>query len=205
MGGPRRRNGWQGDSLDDAHPAPYPSAMLRIEGHAIVSADGMIADAAGEVPASLRNDADWRQYQAALDRAEVTVTGRVGHERFRNPGRRRLVLTRRVTTIVPDPRDPLAVFWNPAHQTFDAALASMDVTAGTVAITAVFDLFLPMMTHFQLSESNELLLPGGIPCFTAGHPRAVLAGAGFIPGTLVMLDPPKAVTTTLWTRNVATA
>ena len=184
---------------------PTPPPMLRIEGHAIVSADGMIADATGEVPSTLRNDADWAQYQAALERAAVTVTGRVGHERFRNPGRRRLVLTRRVTTMAPDPRDPQATFWNPANMTFDAVLAALGIAEGTVAITAVFDLFLPVMSHFQLSESHRLLLHGGIPCFTAGHPRAVLADAGLVPGDLIMLDPDTAVTTTLWSRHIATA
>ena len=42
---------------------------LTIVGHAIVSADGMIADRHHRTPPELRNDADWRRFQAALDAA----------------------------------------------------------------------------------------------------------------------------------------
>ena len=44
---------------------------LEIIGHAIVSADGMIADRNRRMPAALRNDADWRRFQAALDRSDL--------------------------------------------------------------------------------------------------------------------------------------
>ncbi len=177
--------------------------MLIFEAHAIVSADGMIADAAGEVPAPLRNDADWRQYQAALDRSVLVVTGRRGHERHRNPGRPRLVLTRSVTATAPDPRDPLATLWNPAGVPLDEVLVELAISNGVVAITGIFDLFLPRLTRFQLSEMHRLILPGGRPCFSAGHPRAVLAGAGMRPTDVRLLDEAALVTSTLWVLDTA--
>lgn len=174
--------------------------MLTIEGHAIVSADGMIADAAGEYPAALRNEADWVQYQRALDQAVVVVTGRRGHERFPNPGRKRLVLTHRVDRLAPDPNDPRATYWNPAGLPLQPALAELGVTRGVVAITGVFDLFVADYDRFVLSESHRLLIPQGMPCFAAGHPREVLAAAGLRPIAVELIDPAAMVITTVWER-----
>jgi hypothetical protein len=172
--------------------------MLSFEGHAIVSADGMIADAAGEVPPALRNDADWRQYQSALDKAVLVATGRVGHRRYPNPGRRRLVLTRAVEALTPDPEDPLATLWNPAGLSLGDVLESLGVKAGNIAITGLFDVFQPHLTAFQLSEQHRLVLPGGIPCFTGGHPRAVLTALGMRPASVELIDGPALVTSTRW-------
>ena len=91
---------------------------LTFEGHAIVSADGMIADAAGEMPPALRNDADWTQFQAALDRAALVVLGRKGHERHPNPGRRRLVLTQRICRACRAGGEN-AWLWNPDGMAID--------------------------------------------------------------------------------------
>ena len=172
--------------------------MLTIEGHAIVSADGMIADVAGEYPAALRNDADWALYQAALNRAAVVVTGRRGHERFPNPGRRRLVLTRRVERLGDDPTDPRATYWNPAGMPLRAVLAELGIGDGIVAITGVFELFVADYDRFVLSESHRLVIPDGTPCFAAGHPRMVLTQAGLRPLAVELIDPAAMVTTTDW-------
>ena len=177
--------------------------MLTFEGHAIVSADGMIADRDGNVPASLRSEADWRQYQAALDAAVLTVTGRRGHERNPNPGRRRLVLTRSVKALAPDPRDPRATQWNPAGLSFPDALAEIGIAAGTVAIAGLFDLFRPYVTAFLLSEVHTLVLPGGTPCFAAGHPRSILATDGLHPAEVALIDPAAMVTATRWQRTAS--
>jgi hypothetical protein len=61
--------------------------VRRIEGYAIVSADGIIADANGEMPNSLRYDADQRFRQSGLDRAAVVIHGR--HSPRRRPARGR--------------------------------------------------------------------------------------------------------------------
>lgn len=173
--------------------------MLTIEGHAIVSADGMIADAAGEYPPALRNDADWAQYQAALDRSALVVLGRRGHERHPNPGRRRLVLTHRVARLAEDPNDPRATLWNPGTLPLRDAVAALGIDAGIIAITGVFDLFIADYDRFALSESHRLLLAGR-PCFAGGHPRAVLAEAGLRPISVELIDPVAMVTTTVWER-----
>lgn len=174
--------------------------MLTFEGHAIVSADGMIAAGDGSMPAALRNDADWRQYQQALDRAAIVVTGRRGHERNANPGRRRLVLTRSVERTAPDPNDPLATRWNPGGLPLDAVMAQLGIADGTVAITGVFDQFRGRYDRFQISEVSDLLLPGGIPCFADGHPRSVLAAEGLVPSRPDLIDADALVISTLWSR-----
>jgi hypothetical protein len=175
--------------------------MLTFEGHAIVSADGMIANAAGLYPPELRNDADWANDQRALDRAVVVVTGRRGHERHANRrGRRRLVLTHRVQRLGEDPNDPRATYWNPVALPLRAALAEIGITDGIVAITGVFDPFLPDYDSFLLSEQHNLLLPGGTPCFSVGHPRTILPHIGLKPIRTEIIDPVAVVTTTLWTR-----
>ena len=82
------------------------------EGHAIVSADDRIAGPDGLTPASLRNEADWARFQAALDAAAVTVLGRLGHEANANrKGRNRLVLSSSARGVT---RRDDAWWWNPA-------------------------------------------------------------------------------------------
>ena len=173
--------------------------MLTIEGHAIVSADGMIADAAGEYPPALKNEVDWAQYQAALDRSALVVLGRRGHERHPNPGRRRLVLTHRVARLAPDPNDARATLWNPATLSLREAVAALGIETGIIAITGVFDLFVADYDGFALSESHKLVLAGR-PCFAGGHPRTVLAQAGLKPVSVELIDPVAMVTTTVWSR-----
>ena len=181
---------------------PVPP-LIRFEGHAIVSADGMIADAHGQMPAPLRNDADWRLFQAALDGSAVVVVGRLGHERHPNPGRRRLVPTSGVTRLEPDKRDPMAHLWNPAGADIAEVLRHLSIDTGTVAVTGgkrVFDLFLPRYDAFILSETNRFALPGGTPAFSAGHPRQVLAAAGLIPASCETIDVEGDVSLTRWIR-----
>ena len=183
-----------------ATAAPAIPADLMFEGHAIVSADGMIADGDGATPPGLRSDADWELFQAALNRAVLVVLGRPAHALHPNAGRRRLVLTRSVTGLVPDPGDADAQFWNPADKSLPATLAALGVTRGTVAVAGVFDYFAPYFDSFSLAECHGLVLPGGIPCFAAGHPRSVLAGIGLVPGPLRMIDAAAGVSLTQWQR-----
>lgn len=173
-----------------------------VEGHAIVSADGMIADAAGLMPEPLRNEADWRIFQAALDRAAVVVVGSLGHRRHPNPGRRRLVFTSQVAAIETDPSDPLAVLFNPAGAPLDRALAFGDFPPGIIAVTGgrrVFDHFLARFDRFALAEVDGFVLPGGIPCFSGGHPRTMLAASGLRPDGRRVIDQSAAVSLTVWT------
>lgn len=168
------------------------SPALSFEGHAIVSADGMIAAGDGSMPPALRSDADWRYFQAALDRSALVVLGRKGHERHPNPGRRRLVLTHGVATLLPDPADPLATFWNPAELGINEVLDELGIASGVIAVTGgtgTFDLFGPLYDRFVLAEVTGLTLPVGVPCFSAGHPAKVLAGLGLVRDTATEIEP----------------
>ncbi|MBN9361268.1 MULTISPECIES: dihydrofolate reductase [unclassified Devosia] len=179
-----------------------PGSTVIIEGHAIVSVDGMIAAVDGTMPLALRNEADWRIFQAALDAAALVVLGRLGHERHPNPGRRRLVLTRSVAALEADPGDALTQLWNPAGMEIADVLRQLGVAEGTVAITGgtgTFDLFLPLLDRFVLSEVRDLTLPDGIACFTKGHPRLVLPGAGLEARDMELID--RGVVQTQWVRH----
>ncbi len=174
---------------------------IEIIGHAIVSADGMIADRDRRMPPSLRNDADFRRFQAALDAAALVVLGRLGHELHPNPGRKRLVVTSRVAWLERDPADANAMLWNPGGISFSRVLAGLGIADGTIAVTGgtrVFDLFLPGYTQFDLVTAERVTIPGGAPCFSDGPPAEVLAQAGLRPDAPEVLD--DGVTLTVWRR-----
>ncbi len=178
-----------------------PGSDVHIEGHAIVSSDGMIAGADGTMPDPLRVEADWRWFQAALDCAALVVLGRLGHLRHRNPGRRRLVLTGSVSDLEADPVDPLATLWNPAELEFAEVLRRLSIVRGTIAITGgtgAFDLAVPFYDSFVLAEVRGFTIPEGVPCFSTGHPRFVLPGAGLGPTDMHAIAP--GVIQTTWTR-----
>lgn len=163
---------------------------IEIVGHAVVSADGRIADHHRQMPAVLRNDKDWTRFQAALDRAALVVLGRLGHEAHPNPGRRRLVVTSRVDRL--EPVDELVTLWNPAGMDFRDATAELGITDGVIAVTGgqqVFDTFLRRFTRFDLVTVDGALLPDGVPCFSSGWPDEVLAQAGLRVAQREQLDP----------------
>ena len=54
----------------EGNPVPFPR---RIEGYAIVSEDGMVANAAGIMPDSLKFEADQRFFERGLDGVEALV------------------------------------------------------------------------------------------------------------------------------------
>ena len=184
--------------------------MLRIEGYVIVSADGMIADAQGVMPDSIRNAADQKFFQAGLDRAAVVVHGRNSHEGGpRAPRRKRLILTRRIADLAPDPSHPNALLWNPAGATLERALATLGVADGTIAViggTDVFSMFLPRYDAFHLSRAARAKIPGGRPVFAAVGPDAtpedVLASHGLKPGARRDLDAAAGITVVTWQREI---
>src|ERR1700722_15899718 len=157
----------------------------RIEAYVIVSADGMLADASGVQPASLHFEADQRHFQEGLDQADVVVNGRHSQEGHANAmSRRRLVLTRHVATLAPDPDNPKARLWNPAGASLEAACAALGLSSGTVAVIGgppAFALFLKLgYDCFHLSRAVNVRLAGGLPVFEGfgGGPDAALAAAG---------------------------
>ncbi len=57
----------------------------RIEGYAIASADGMIADAAGVMPLALQLDADKVYFETELERIEAVITAAARRRSIRRP------------------------------------------------------------------------------------------------------------------------
>jgi dihydrofolate reductase len=182
--------------------------MHRIEGFVIVSADGMIADANGVMPPSIKNDADQAFFQDSLDQAAVLVQGRHSHEGGPHAARRkRLVLTRQIAATAPYPARPHALSWNPLGATLEQALDELGVGDGTIAIiggTEVFSMFLPRYDRFHLSRAPHARIPGGRPAFDEIGPNAtaedVLLRHGLKPGPRRELDPAAGVSVMEWSR-----
>jgi hypothetical protein len=180
----------------------------RIEGYAIASADGMIADASHVMPLALQLEADKVYFETELERIEAVIHGRHSQEiQPKTPLRRRLILTHSVAGIAPDPTNPLARLWNPAGASLSWALEALGVTAGPVAAIGgphVYSLFLHLgYDAFHLSRAADVRIPGGLPLFVrdrfGGEPDACLRSVGLTPGPTVSLG--EGVTLTDWTRG----
>jgi dihydrofolate reductase len=187
------------------NPMPRPR---RIEAYAIVSADGMLANAAGIMPEELKLDADQRFFEHGLDSVEAVAHGRHSHEHQPHSHlRRRLILTRHVPGLAPDPSNDKALFWNPAGVSFEEAWAALGVPDGSLAViggTEVFGLFLPDYDVFHLTRAPGLLLPGGRPVFPQVPqltPEQVLAAHGLEPGPPQALDAASGLSVVSWHRS----
>jgi dihydrofolate reductase len=181
---------------------------LRFEAYVIVSADGMLANAGHVMPDELKFDGDKHFFTAGLDRADLIVHGKNSFEDQPNsPSRRRIVLSRTIASIAPDPSNPKATLWNPAGASFEAACKQAGVHAGTVAIIGgpgVFAMFFDHYDTFWLSQAPHVRLPDGEPCFPgvpARSPQDILAARGLIAGTPEILDAANDVTATPWRRS----
>jgi dihydrofolate reductase len=180
----------------------------RIEGYAIVSTDGMIADSSGVMPDSLRYEADQRFLQIALDRAAAVINGRHSAEGGpRAAQRKRLIVTRQIATVAPSSDNANGLLWNPAGATLEKALEALGATDGTIAVIGgpdVFSMFLPLYDAFHLSRAAHVTIPGGLPVFAEVGPNAtpedVLARHGLKPGPRRDLDASGDVTVVTWTR-----
>jgi hypothetical protein len=181
---------------------------FRIEGYVIVSADGMLANAAHVMPDELRIEGDKSFFTAALDRADLVVHGRnSGEEQPNSPKRKRLILTRNVKALAPDPENPMATLWNPAGASFEQAAEAASVGSGLVGIIggpAVFALFMDRFDTFWLSLAPKVKIPGGEGCFPgvpARTPQQILAAHGLRAGEPQVLDRAENVTVTPWRRS----
>jgi dihydrofolate reductase len=181
----------------------------RIEGYAIVSADGMIADSKGEMPDSLHFNADQHFLQSGLDGAAALIHGRHSSEGGpRAEQRKRLIVTRQIAAIAPDSTHAAnTLLWNPSGATLDKALKELGAPDGTIAVIGgpeVFSMFLPLYDAFHLSRAAHVRIPGGLPVFTEVGPTAtpedVLARHGLKPGPRSDLDHDAGVTLVTWTR-----
>ena len=181
----------------------------RIHGHAIVSADDMIAGADGLTPRSLRNEADWLRFQRALDEAAVTVLGRLGHEANPNTrSRNRLVLSSSAHGVE---RRVDGWWWNPAEAPLEEALQRAAPGGGIVAVPGgrrVFDLFLALgFDAFHLARALSVRIPDGIPIFSGlaeDRPaEALLAASGLVADEAEVIDPVAKVALVRWHRRAA--
>jgi dihydrofolate reductase len=183
------------------------SAPSRIEAFAIISADGMIADAGGHMPDALKIEADQEFFHAGLDRAAVVVHGRRSHEGGPNAARRRrLIVTSRVARLAPAPAYSNTLLWNPVGASLAEAWGGFGSPAGTLAVIGgadVYTLFWDIgYDAFHLTRVAQARIPGGHPVFRdlspSRTPEDVLAGHGLRPGETKMLDPAAGVTLVTW-------
>ncbi len=179
-------------------------SKVEIHGYAIVSDNDRIADASGQTPDVLRNDADWAYFQAELNTSAVTVLGRLGHEANPNPKKRlRIILSSSSSGLE---RRSDGWWWNPQKLSWRDAIATVLPDGGKVAIPGgkqVFDLFLTIgYDAFHLTRAEGTFVPGGVAVFSgcdAGKSaEAVLADAGLEPDPRQVLDPAGPVSLVVW-------
>jgi dihydrofolate reductase len=185
---------------------PGPSS---IEGYAIVSADGMLADAERRIPPALVVEADQAFFHGALDQAAVVVHGRHSHEGGpRADQRHRLIVTTRAASLAPYPARPEALLWNPKGATLQEAWDQLGAPDGLLAVIwgpEVYGLFLEVgYDAFHLSRVPDVRLPGGRPVFPEVGPERtpedVMATRGLTPGPPRVLDAERGVTLVTWRR-----
>jgi dihydrofolate reductase len=180
----------------------------RIEGYVIISADGMLANADHVMPAELKFEGDKKFFTEALDRADLIVHGRNSYEdQLNSPRRKRVILTRSVGGIAPDPSNPNAILWNPAGASFETACDRSGTHSGMIAIIGgpdVFAMFMDRYDTFWLSSAPGVQLPDGEPCFPgvpAQSPQEILVSHGLKAGQPQILDIAEGVSVTPWRRD----
>jgi dihydrofolate reductase len=181
---------------------------IQIEGFAIVSKDGMVADANGVMPSGLIVEADQKFLSDKLDRADFLVHGRHSHENQQLSGnRRRLIASRTIEAIESSDEHPNALLWNPAGLSLEEAADMLGISRGKAAILggpAIYSLFLPRYDVFHLSRVDALTVTGGRPLFhNAGtsSPEEALRANGLIDIAQQHLDEEGCVTLTTWYRQ----
>jgi dihydrofolate reductase len=180
-----------------------------IEGYAIVSADGMLADADRRIPDGLKVEADQDFFHRALEQAAAVVHGRHSHEGGPSAqNRHRLIVTSRVDALAPDPSVPKALLWNPKGASLAEAWARLGAPPGLLAVIGgpeVYGLFLAIgYDAFHLSRAAQVRIPGGRPVFPGigpdRTPEDVLASHGLKAGPQRVLDAAAGVTLVTWRR-----
>jgi hypothetical protein len=180
----------------------------RIEGLAIISTDGMIANAQGIQPDALKLEADQKFFHARLDQADALAHGRHSGEGGPDAARRRrLILTTRVATVARDPEMERAVLWNPAGAALEEAWSMLGLSGGLLVViggTEPFGLFLERgYDVFHLSRANHARLPGGRPVFPdvpSSTPEELLEAHRLKPGPQQVLDSSAGLTLVTWKR-----
>jgi dihydrofolate reductase len=184
------------------------TGAFHIEGYAIISEDGMLADARRVMPDSLKFEADKIFFEAALDAVDLVVHGRHSQEQQdRAPQRRRLILTQRIADIAAHPKNPKALLWNPLGASFEQAVTAVGVPVrrvGVIGGTDVFGLFLQQFDAFHLTHAPNVWLSGGRPVFPdvpRRRPEDILAEHGLQPEPPRMLDAARNLAMVSWRRT----
>ena len=180
-----------------------------IEGFAIISDDGMLADAGRHIPPALVVPADQKFFHESLEHAAVVVHGRHSHEGGpRADTRHRLVVTHRVPSLAPHPTLPKTLLWNPTGASLTEAWIRLGAPDGMLAVIGgpdVNQIFLERgFDVFHLSRVAGVRLPGGRPVFPEISPNRtpedLLAQHGLKPGRQRVLDPAAGATLVTWRR-----
>jgi dihydrofolate reductase len=181
---------------------------LQIEGFAIVSEDGMVADANGVMPSGLIIEADQNFLSDKLDLADVLVHGRHSHEHQPlSANRRRLIASRTIETIKCSDEHPNVLLWNPSGLSLEEAANLLGISQGKVAILGgpeIYHLFLPRYDVFHLSRAHGLTVTSGRPLFSkasTSSPEVALRANGLIDTEQRHLDEEGCVTLTTWYRQ----
>lgn len=170
----------------------------RIEGYAIISREGMIAEADGAFPEAIKIEGDQSFFQAALAHADAIANGRHSAEVLPHSAQRpRLILTRRIRALQADLKRPHVMHWNPAGATFAEAWDALGLERGTLAVvggTDVFGLFLDIgYDCFFLSCTQGTVL-NGRPVFPGVGPglsaQELLKRKGYVLRASRVLDAP---------------
>jgi dihydrofolate reductase len=179
----------------------------RIEGYAIISSDGMLADATGVQPNSLRIGADQKFFLEGLARSDAVAHGRHSAEGGTHPDRRRLILTRQIASLQADDQSPLVVHWNPAGASLGQAWRMLKPTGGLLAViggTDVFGHFLQLgYSAFYLTRVDNIRLHGGravFPGVPKVTPEELLSRSGLRPSRPRLLDAASGATLVTWQR-----
>ena len=185
------------------------SAERQIEGYAIVSDDGMLANSLGVMPDSLSFKADKDFFTASLDSVDLVVHGRHSHEhQSKSALRPRIVLTRKVPVLGLDPINDKTLLWNPSGASFEEALAAVGEPVNRIAIiggTDVFGMFLGQYDVFFLSRAPGTKLPNGRPVFPGvpdETPEQVMARHGLQAAERRVLDEVHGISVTAWRRDL---
>jgi hypothetical protein len=177
---------------------------VEIHGYAIVSDDDKIADAQGEVPASLRNEKEFAAYQQALAQSDLVVFARKSHDNEpETHGRPRMVVSRDARGL----ENRAGIWWwNPADMAWAQALARALPEGGHVAAPGgqgVFDLFLGVgYDVFHLARARGVRLPAGravfAECETGVSAEAVLQRHGLRHAQRIEIDVTQQVEMNIW-------
>ncbi len=184
-------------------------AARHIEGYAIVSDDGMLANSLGVMPDSLKFKADHDFFARGLEGVDLVVQGRHSHEHQPHSYRRsRLILTRKVPALSADPLNTKAMLWNPAGASFEQALDAVGQPSNRIGIiggTECFGLFLDLYDVFFLSRAPGVRLPKGRPVFPSvpdETPEQVMARHGLKAAERRVLDAVHDIAVTAWRRGL---